>query len=102
MNRENTCTSQGSQRRALPRVHLSGYLPKERCVIWLPERKAYLRGVTAHALYTVPDWAVDGDRATDLAEKIMTTHGARAAIRTCPAHVINSAQSARESERLPA
>ncbi len=87
MNRENISATKRTGRPTASgcKAH-PGYHPKELCVIWIPERKSYLQGVTPHALYTIaePDRALvlEGDRATDLAERVIAYHGAKAVLRT--------------------
>lgn len=87
MNRENISAHTRTGRPAPvtgQRGH--GYQPKELCIIWIPERNSYLQGVTSHALYTVAEpgraLVLDGDRATELAERVIAIHGAKVVLRT--------------------
>lgn len=86
MNRENiSAMTRTGHATAVVGKGLPGHLGKEHCVLWIRERQGYLQGVTPHALYTIADidraWALDGDHATELAERVMEYHGAMPVLR---------------------
>jgi hypothetical protein len=86
MNRENIRAHECAGRATtVPSKGRAGHLGKELCVIWIPERKSYLQGITRHSLYMVADVAralvLDGDRATEIAERVIEHHGARPVLR---------------------
>lgn len=85
MNRENISATRAGRLTAAPSKIAHHYQQKELCVVWLPERKSYLQGVTAHALYTIaePDRATvfEGDDATRIAEQVIRCHGLKPVLR---------------------
>jgi len=86
MNRENISATRAGRHTATPSKFAHHYQQKELCVVWLPERKSYLQGVTAHALYTIdePDRATvfEGDDATRIAEQVIRCHGLKPVLRS--------------------
>lgn len=94
MNRENISANSAGRTSATTTKNAPHCLHKERCIVWLPERGAYIKHFSVQVLngrtkamldtsdQTTHAAVYDGDHATKIAEQVMRCHGIRPVIRT--------------------
>jgi hypothetical protein len=74
-----------SQRSARIRQNTANHLPKELCVVWLPQKGGYVQDIIAKQLRISPDahgaMVYDGDQATRIAEQLIRNHGLKPVLR---------------------
>lgn len=93
MNRENLRASSAGRATTAHSKNSSHCLKKEQCVVWLPEKGQYLRGISIRPFNGMPISSIDtceqpeqaaiyeGNKATRVAEQLMQLHDIRPVLR---------------------
>ena len=98
MNHQNISANRAGRTASASSKNIPHCLHKERCIVWLPERGAYIKSLSVQVLNgrakTMLDTSdqpgnaavYDGDHATKVAEQIMRCHGLKPVLRAHYGH----------------